>query len=135
MSQREKQKVCEIASHIFWNIWECCKTSWLLYTQHSSIHGNGKMCTFPSTHHDLPHWKFFWIVVINFQVWSYPVKKQIEIHHTRVQKYVFVPTETYHVLHCMEDVRMNNVQHVKCVPQCLALILQKNNTHGSILCY
>ena len=54
-----------------------------------------------------------------------------EIQQTHVQQYVFMHTETYHIVKCMKDIHMNNSKHVKCTPQCLAPIQLKNiHTEG-----
>ena len=70
-----------------------------------------------------------YVVVINFQVWLYTVRSQIEINHTRVQQYVLMSTETHHVVHCMKDVHKRTAKHVQIFLQFPDLILLKKLTH------
>ena len=58
-------------------------------------------------------------VVINVQVFSYPVKRQIDIHQPNVQQYIFMSMETYHVINFMADIQKNTKQHVQCDTDCL----------------
>ena len=58
-----------------------------------------------------------YVVVKNSQVSSYPVRRQIKIQPTHFQQPVFMSTEIYHVLLCMEDIHTKNEQHVYYVLQ------------------
>ena len=66
------------------------------------------ICPYPSVHHVLLNWIFFYFVVINIQVLSYPVMRQINIQKTHVQQYVLLSTEKCHIVHCMTDVHKKN---------------------------
>ena len=56
------------------------------------------------------------------------------MQQTLVQKYIFMSTETYHVVKYMADVHTKKAQLVQCVPQCLEIIRLQNYTRGRILC-
>ena len=74
-------------------------------------------------------------VVINAQVLSYQVRRQIKIQQTLVQKYVIMSNKIYHAVHFMEDVHTNITQQVQCVAQWLSKIQLKNYIQGRNWCY
>ena len=76
-----------------------------------------------------------YVVVINDQALSYPLRILVKIQKTRVQKYIFMSTETYHILQWMLDEHTKNAQYVQCVTHCLELIWLKNYTHVRRWCY
>ena len=48
---------------------------------------------------------------------QYPVKRQIYIQQTHVQQYVFMSTETYHIIQYLAGVHMENPQMCSTVPR------------------
>ena len=76
-----------------------------------------------------------YVVVVNAPVWSYLVRRGIQIQQKHSQHYVLISTKTYHVLHLMADSHKKNAQRVHCFSQSLILILLQTYTHGRSLCY
>ena len=56
------------------------------------------------------------IVVINAQVLSYPVRRQIKIQQTYVQQYNLMLTVMFHIIMFTGNIHTMNEQHVHCVP-------------------
>ena len=76
-----------------------------------------------------------YVVVVNVQLFSYQVRRKIEIQQTRVQKYAFIFNLMSHDVLCTSDVHKTNKKHVKCVTQCLAMTRIPKYTHKNNLCY
>ena len=62
------------------------------------------MCPCPSIHHELPQWKCVFVVLINAQVLSYSVRRQIKIQQESVKQYIFMSAETFQILQCIADI-------------------------------
>ena len=56
-----------------------------------------------------------YIVVINAQVLSYPVRRQINIQQTCVQQYDLMLTVMFHIVLFTGNIHTMNEQHVHCV--------------------
>ena len=70
-----------------------------------------------------------YIVVISSKVFSYPVRSQIKMQQTCVQKQYFMFTVIYHVVLCTADVHTKNKKHVQCVPHFQYLTVLPKYTH------
>ena len=77
----------------------------------------------------------YYAVVINDQVQAYLAWRQINMQQTRVQKYVFISTNIYHVVLFVVNSLKKNAQYVLCVPLILVMWLLVNYAHVKSLCY